>query len=92
MRFWWLCTDELQWPVICTVIKDLSSSLRRKHKSHLQRCRRESVKHSTFLQPNTLTSNKVWTPTFITKTFLQANEMYNGSILCSAMNGKVNLI
>lgn len=38
MRFWWLCTDELQWPVICTVIKDWSSSLNYKHKSHLRRC------------------------------------------------------
>lgn len=37
MRFWWLCTDELHWPVICTVIKGLSSSPRREHKSHLQR-------------------------------------------------------
>lgn len=43
MRFWWLYTDELQWPVICTVIKDLSSSLRRKHKSHLQRYRPGSI-------------------------------------------------
>lgn len=42
MRFCWLCTDELQWPVICAVIKDLSSSQRREHKSHLQRCRPEN--------------------------------------------------
>lgn len=42
MRFCWLCTDELQWPVICAVIKDLSSSQRREHKSHLQRRRPEN--------------------------------------------------
>lgn len=33
-----MCTDELQWPVICTVIKEWSSSLNYKHKSHLLRC------------------------------------------------------
>lgn len=51
MRFWWLYTDKLQWPVICTVIKDLSSSLRRKHKSHLQRYRPGSICAALHLVP-----------------------------------------
>lgn len=69
MRFWWLCTDELHWPVICTVIKGLSSSLRHKYKSHFQRYGSESVSPLPLLQPDSLNSYKVWPAAFTMKSF-----------------------
>lgn len=84
MRFWWMCTDELQWPVICTVIKDLSFSLRRKHKSHLQRCRTESVQLSTLLQPDSLKFEHGVNFSLRHKVFLQANKIFNSSFLPAA--------